>query len=240
VAAVIAEPVSQPQGAVVPGDEYWPMLREICDRYGVLLIADEVITGFGRTGKWFGVQHWDVVPDIMAVAKGIVSSYLPVGATIVKKEIADYFGGKDNVLRHVLTFGGHPVTTAAALKNIEIIERDNLVQNSAEVGAYFKEQLEGLKVDHRSIGDVRGIGLLLAIELVSDRKTKARFSAEAKIPSRLNEKFRKHGLIYRASSEILTLTPPICITRDEVDEIVHAVDLSLWELEGELGIAKMA
>ena len=240
VAAVIAEPVSQPQGAVVPGDEYWPMLREICDKYGVLLIADEVICGFGRTGKMFAVEHWNVVPDIMTVAKGIVSSYLPMGAVIAKKEIADQFNGEDNYFHHVFTFSGHPVSAAASLKNIEIIESEGLVGNAAEVGAYFKEQLQGLMTDHPIIGDVRGVGLLLAAELVSDRETKASFAPELRIHQRLTEKFRSHGLIFRLPSQIMTIGPPLCITRGEVDEIVHAIDLSLWELEGELGIAKMA
>jgi adenosylmethionine-8-amino-7-oxononanoate aminotransferase len=239
VAAVIAEPVGMPQGASVPGDEYWPMVREICDRYGVLLIADEVICGFGRTGKMFAIEHWGIVPDILTVAKGIISSYLPLAATIVKKEVADYFGGEGKHLRHVFTSSGHPVSAAASLKNIEIIENEHLVENAAEVGAYLKEQLEGLKVDHPIVGDVRGIGLLLGIELVSDRATKARFPKEARIPARLNEKFKKHGLILRINSEIIHVGPPLCLTRDEADEIVHAIDLSLWELEGELGIAKM-
>ena len=239
VAAVIAEPIATPQGAAVPGDEYWPMLRQICDKYGVLLIADEVICGFGRTGKMFAVEHWDVEPDIMTVAKGIISSYLPLAATIVRREIADAFAGENNQLRHVLTFSGHPVSAAASLKNIEIIEGEKMVENSAEVGAYFKDALEGLKLDHALIGDVRGLGLLLAVELVADRDTKARFEPEAKIPDRLNEKFRKHGLIFRVNSEVLNIGPPLCITREEVDEIVHALDLSLWELEGELGVARL-
>ena len=240
VAAVIAEPISQSVGAGVPGDEYWPMLREICDKHGVLLIADEVICGFGRTGKMFAMEHWDVVPDIMTVAKGIISSYLPLAATIVKEEIADAFAGKENYLRHVLTFSGHPVSAAASLKNIEIMEGEGMVQNAAEVGAYFKEQLEGLKIDHPLVGDVRGLGLLLAVELVSDRKTKAAFTKEDRIPERLNEKFRKHGLIFRVNSHVLSIGPPLCITRGEVDEIMHGIDLSLWELEGEMGIAKTA
>ena len=238
VAGVIAEPVAISQGAAVPGDEYWPMLREICDKYGVLLIADEVICGFGRTGKMFAVEHWDVVPDIMTVAKGIISSYLPLAGTIVRKEVADHFGGQDNYLNHALTFGGHPVSAAASLKNIEIIENENMVENSAQMGAYFKEQLAGLKAEHPTIGDVRGIGLLLAVELVSDRETKAKFPPDTKIATRLNEKFRKHGLIFRVNSEILSIGPPLCITRDEVDAIVRAIDLSLGEVEDELGVTR--
>ena len=240
VAAVIAEPVATPTGAAVPGNEYWPMLREICDRHGVLLIDDEVICGFGRTGKMFAIDHWGVVPDIMTVAKGIISSYLPLAATIVRKEVADVFGGEDKYLRHVFTFSGHPVSAAAALKNIEIIETENLVENSAEVGAYFKEQLEGLKDDHPTVGDVRGLGLLLAMELVSDRGTKAKFPPEAKLLARLNRAFRKNGLILRAFSEAITLGPSLCITRQEVDEIVYGIDRSLGEVEADLSTASKA
>ena len=240
VAAVIAEPVATPQGATVPGDEYWPMLRQICDRHGVLLIADEVICGFGRTGEMFAMEHWGVVPDIMTVAKGIISSYLPLGATVVKQEVADAFAGEGNYLRHALTFSGHPVSAAAALKNIEIIEREEMVRNSREVGAYLKEQLQGLMGDHPIVGDVRGMGLLQAIELVADRDTKEPFSEDQRIHERLNERFKKYGLILRMRSPIISIGPPLCITRAEVDEIVHALDLSLWEVEGELGIAQMA
>lgn len=239
VAAVIAEPIAIPQGAVVPGDEYWYMLRQICDKHGVLLIADEVICGFGRTGKMFAMEHWDVVPDIMTVAKGIISSYLPLAATIVREEVADAFAGEQNYLRHVFTAAGHPVSAAAALKNIEIIQNEKLVENSAQVGRYFKEQLEGLAIDHPLVGDVRGLGLLLAVELVSDRKTKAGFASEDRVPERLNEKFKKHGLIFRINSSILNIGPPLCITQEEVDEIVHVIDISLWELEGEMGISRM-
>ena len=240
VAAVIAEPVSVPQGAVVPGDEYWPMLREICDKYGVLLIADEIISGFGRTGKMFAVEHWGVVPDIMTLGKGIISSYLPLAATVVKKEVADYFETEDSYLDHVFTTAGHPVASASALKNIQIIEDEGLVKNAAEVGAYFKEQLESLMADHPIVGDVRGLGLLLAVELVSDRKTKAGFPQELGLPAMLSQKFRRHGLIFPVGDSILRIGPPLCITRGEVDEIVHAIDLSLWEVEGEMGITGMA
>ncbi|MDA1348823.1 MAG: aminotransferase class III-fold pyridoxal phosphate-dependent enzyme, partial [Chloroflexi bacterium] len=236
VAAVIGEPVAAGSGA--PGDEYWPMVREICDRYGVLLISDEVICGFGRTGKMFAVEHWDIVPDILTLAKGIVSTYLPIAATVVRKEIADAFAGEENKLVHTLTFSGHPVSAAAALKNIEILERENLVENSAVVGAYFKEQMEGLMIDHPIIGDVRGLGLLIQLELVSDREKKTRFPKEVRLPARLNEGFRKHGLILRAGGDTMAIGPPLCITEDEVNEIVHAIDLTLWEVEGQLGIAQ--
>lgn len=236
VAAVIAEPVAS---GIVPGDEYWPALREICDRHGVVLIADEVVTGFGRTGKMFGVENWAVVPDIMSLAKGIVSSYLPIGASIVTEGIADHFAGKDNHFRHVFTFSGHPVAAAAALKNIEIIEDESLVDNSAEVGAYFKEQLDGLQVDHPLVGPVQGIGLILRMGIGVNREEPDELPPEEELSRRLNERFAEHGLILRAGGDALTFGPPLCITKQDVDEIVHAVDLSLWEVEGDLGVARM-
>ena len=240
IAAVIGEPVAIPLGAVVPGDEYWPMLREICDRYGVLLIADEVINGFGRTGKMFAIEHWGIVPDIMTIAKGIVSSYLPMAAAIATDEVAGVFAGQEDYLRHVLTSSGHPVSAAASLANIGIIENEGMVENSAEVGAYCKEQLEGMMGDHPSIGDVRGIGLLMAIELVKDRETKAPFDPADRVADRLNESFKRNGLILRVGGPIIHVGPPLCITKSEIDEIVHAIDLSLWELEGDLGMAQYA
>jgi adenosylmethionine-8-amino-7-oxononanoate aminotransferase len=239
VSAVIAEPVTA-RGCIIPGDDYWPMLRDICDHHGVLLIADEVITGFGRTGKMFAIEHSGVVPDILNVAKGIISSYLPFGATITTDEVADVFVGPGNQLRHVFTATGHPVCSAAALKNIEIIEREGLVDNSATMGAYFKEQLEGLIIDHMSVGDARGIGLLLGVELVSDRKTRKPFAEELNIGNRLTEKFKSHGLLLGASNSTLNIGPPLSVTKSEIDEIMHGIDLSLWELEGELGIGGRA
>ena len=176
----------------------------------------------------------------MSVAKGIISSYLPLAATIATEEVASVFAGEDDYFRHALTASGHPVSAAAALKNIEIIESENMVENSARVGAYFKEQLEGMMGDHPSIGDVRGVGLLTAVELVKDRETKQPFAPEDRVPDRLNESFRNHGLILRLAGPIINMGPPICITESEIDEIVHALDLSLWQLEGDLGMAQYA
>ncbi len=236
VAAVIAEPVA---GGIVPGDEYWPALRDICDRYGVILIADEVVTGFGRTGKMFGVEHWDVVPDIMSLAKGIVSSYLPIGATIVTEEVADLFAGKDNYFRHVFTFSGHPVAAAASLKNIEIIENEALVDNAAKVGSYFKEQLEDLAIEHPLAGPVQGLGLYLRMRVGANRDELDELPAADELSQRLNERFAQHGLILRANGDVLGFGPPLCITKEDVDEIVHAIDQSFGEVEGDLGVVGM-
>ncbi len=234
VAAFIGEPIAS--GLAAPAPEYWQMLREICDRYGVVLIADEVVTGFGRTGKMFAMEHFGVVPDIMTVAKGITSSYLPLAATISSTHIADAFAGEDNIFRQALTFGGHPVTAAVALKNIEIIERDDLVNNSASMGAYFLEQLEDLKERHKAIGDVRGIGLLLGLELVSDRGSKTPFDDSLQVSRRVTEKMQDRGIILRFNADKVTLGPPLCITTDDIDEVVSALDEAIGELESELSL----
>ena len=239
VAAFVGEPVGVfDRGAMVPGDEYWPMVREICTKYGVLLIADEVVTGFGRTGKWFGMDHWGVVADIMAMGKGIVSSYLPFAATIATKEVADRFAGEHNVFKAALTNGGHPVSAAAALKNIEIIEEENLVQNAAEIGPYFMEQLESLRDDHPIVGGVRGIGCLVVFDIVKDRATNESFPAEINIGARLTEKIRDRGIHHTCPDRSISMHPPIAIQRSEVDEIVNAFDGALGELEGELGMSR--
>ncbi len=238
VAAVIAEPVTN--DGVVPGPEYWPMLREICNEYGVVLIADEVTTGLGRTGKMFGVDHWDVEPDIMTMAGGLSGGYMPIGATTATTAIADRFASADSFFRHVFTFAGHPVAAAVALKSIEIIESEGLVENAAESGEYLLEALSTLTGDHPIVGDVRGLGLLCGIELVSDRVTKAGFDPELRMSERLSAKFGERGLILPVRGNVIPITPPLTITRAEIDEIVHAVDLALWEIEGELGIASMA
>ena len=237
VAAVIAEPVAGSSGAV-PGDEYWPLLRQICDKYGVLLIADEIVCGFGRTGKMFGVEHWGVVPDIMTMGKGLSSSYLPIASAIARRDVADAFAGEGNTFFNILTSGGHPVAAAAALKNIEIIESEGMVQNSAEVGDYFLGKLHALKEDHPIIGNVRGIGLMLSIALVSDHETKAGFAAERQLGERLTEKFRQRRLFLSSTGSSINMAPPLCITRSEVDEIVGAVDWALGEIESEVSIGQ--
>ena len=234
VAGVVAEPVSSPMGAVVPPDNYWPMLREVCDKYGVLLIADEVITGFGRTGKMFACEHWGVTPDIMTVAKGITSGYLPMGGAITRKNIADAFVGSQRVsFRHVITFGGHPVVAAAALRNIQIMEDEHLVENSAEMGAYLLDGLKELREKHEMIGVVRGIGLMCGMELVRDRETKETYPAEAELGNRLTSGFQANGLHLRGSDN-MNVMPPLCVTSSEIDEIIAAMDKVFTDVGREL------
>jgi adenosylmethionine-8-amino-7-oxononanoate aminotransferase len=235
VAALIVEPISGTTAFAVPGPEYWPMLREICTRYGVLLIADEIVTGFGRTGKMFACEHWDVVPDIMTLSKGLTSGYLPMSATIVRKNVSDVFvGSNDATFRHIFTSGGHAACAAAALENIRIIEDENLAENSATVGRHFLSLLQELKENHPVIGDVRGQGLAIGVVLVKDRVTKELFSPEDRLGDRLEKLFVENGLILAKRDSHLLIAPPLCISRAEVEEIVSILDKCLGLLEGEL------
>jgi adenosylmethionine-8-amino-7-oxononanoate aminotransferase len=233
VAAVIAEPISAACGVVVPPPEYFPRLREICDRHGVLLIFDEIITGFGRTGKMFAAEHWGVVPDIMTLAKGLSSGYAPISATICRAHIARQFdGAKGKALAHLLTFGGQAVACAAALANLDILVQENLVDNAAQQGRYLLSQLQELATRHPTVGDVRGLGLLCALELVKDRRTKEPFAAEGPESTRLLEILADLGMLTRADTN-LYLAPPLCIQRHEVDYLVAMVDTGLTRFEQE-------
>ncbi len=235
VAAVIGEPISTSR-LMIPHFQYWPTLRSICDKYGILLIVDEVITGFGRTGKMFASEHWGLQPDIMTVAKGLSSGYVPVGAAVVRKEVADTFvGEEEKTLRHLLTFGGHPGAAVASLTNLELIERENLVENSAQMGKYFLEQLQTL-YEHSIVGDIRGLGLLAAIELVKDRKTKEKFPKEANVGEKLTKGFLSHGILTRQrGGDMIYLSPPLCITRDDVDYVVRNLGEVLADVTKEVG-----
>jgi len=236
IAAIIAEPISSANGTFVPPDEYWPILRELCDRYGILLIADEVINGFGRTGKWFAVEHTGVVPDLMTVAKGISSGYLPISAVMAKEEVAAAFvGDAKQALVGGITFGTHPVACAVALANIQIIEREGMVENARIQGEYMREELRRLKEYHPSIGDVRGMGLLVAVELVKNRETREQFTEADDLNNKMTDALKRRGLLSRAGANI-ALAPPLCIQREEVDEIVGIVDEAIGEVETMLGI----
>jgi adenosylmethionine-8-amino-7-oxononanoate aminotransferase len=169
VAAFIGEPISTNAGCHVPGPDYWPEVRRICDRYGVLLIMDEVINGWGRTGTLFGAEHFGVVPDIKTMAKGLSSGYAPIAATVVRRGLYADFQEGERRLAHLLTFGGHAVACAVALKNIEIIQRERLVDNSARVGDYLLSRLRRLAEHHPTIGDVRGRGLMCALSATNER-----------------------------------------------------------------------
>ena len=233
VAAFIGEPISAAAGIHVPDPEYWPAVREICDKYGVIMICDEVITGFGRTGKMFATEHWGIKPDIFTVAKALTSGYIPIGAAIASKKVSDAFIGEDATFRHLITFGGNPVACAAAMANLDIMEGEGMVENSAEMGAYMYEQLQTL-YEHPIVGDVRGgMGLLCAVELVKDRDTKESFPPEAKLSDKIAPLMNEHNLLGRPGNSIY-LAPPLCITKDEVDHVVAQVDSVIGKLEAQL------
>lgn len=226
IAAIVFDAVSHSNICTPPKPEYWPMIRSICDKHGILIIDDEVVCGFGRTGKWFGLENWDVLPDIMATAKGISSGYQPLGAVIVKDEIGEVF---TSGFMSLITFGGLPAPCAAGLKNIEIIERENLVENTAIVGAYLLEQLKALMERHVCIGDVRGIGLITQTELVMDRETKEALSNE--LTAELKKGLNENGLNTRVRSGMISLFPPLIFTKADVDETVGILEKTITELE---------
>jgi adenosylmethionine-8-amino-7-oxononanoate aminotransferase len=237
VSAVLGEPISQPLGGVVPHESYWPNVREICDKYGVLLIFDEVITGFGRLGTWFGADYVGVTPDIMSFAKGITSGYFPVGGTIARQEIAEAFdGGPEKTWSHMFTYSAHPGGAAAALANLEIVEREGLVENARLRGEQLMDRLLEMKDKHPMIGDVRGAGLIQGIEFVADRKTKAHFDPKMRVNARLTEKLIERGIWIRVPAFIIPLAPPLIITADQLDHLATAIDESLTAVEKELGV----
>jgi adenosylmethionine-8-amino-7-oxononanoate aminotransferase len=237
VAAVIADAVSTQAFASVPPPEYFPMIRHICDQYGIILIMDEVVCGFGRTGKWFGCNHWDVVPDIMTMDKGISSGYLPLSAVAVKEEItAKFIGSQRDALPHGHTWWGHAVSCAVGLANINIIEREGLVENAARMGKYFLDALHSALDKSAIVGNIQGLGLMIDIELVRDKKTKARFvgAEAADLRQKLTDKLLERGLIAQVSSIYISLIPPLIITRAEIDKIVHILEESIREAEKEM------
>ncbi|MDX9821474.1 MAG: aspartate aminotransferase family protein [Syntrophales bacterium] len=230
VAAFLATPISANSLCDVPPAEYWPIVRRICDKYGIVLIVDCVVTGFGRTGKMFGIEHFGINPDIMAVAKGMNSGYLPLSASIISSRIADAFE-PNNTFSHDYTFGGHPASCAAALENIDIIEREKLVEHSSKVGKYLLKKLENLK-EHPIVGDVRGIGLFCAVEYVRDKRTKEPFDDE--LTRRMNRRLLDLGLISRTRNSSTSLLPPLIFTRSDADEAVNIIEKVITETEKEI------
>ncbi len=238
VSAVIGEPVSQPLGGVVPPPNYWPRVREICDKYGVLLIFDEVITGFGRLGKWFGAEFVGVTPDIMSFAKGITSGYFPLGGSISTSKIADAFaGGPEKVWSHMFTYSAHPGGAAAAFANLEIVERENLVENARLRGEQISEALLEMKARHAIVGDVRGVGLIQGIEFVKDRETREHFDASVGVNAMLTEELKKRGVWIRVPAYILPIAQPLTITADETNNLTTIIDEALGAVEVRLGVS---
>jgi putrescine---pyruvate transaminase len=231
VAAFIAEPVQGAGGVIVPPPNYWPLVREICDRHGVLLIADEVVTGFGRTGHMFGTRLWGVKADLWCLAKGISSGYVPLGATGISARLMQAFKGADPVLgtiNHGYTYGAHPVAAAAALATLDIIESEDIPARAAREGRYFLERLHAMK-RFRIVGDVRGVGLMAGIELVADQRTRAAFPRGAPELTRVHREAYKRGAMVRLSGANIILSPALTIERAQLDLLCDA-------LEGAFGV----
>ena len=229
ISAFIGEPIQQGFGAYSPPKEYWSIVRELCDRYGILLIIDEVICGFGRTGRWFGIDHFNIQPDMITMAKGLTSGYVPLGAVGMTRDVIDPI----QTIQHLHTYGNHPVSCAAALKNIEIIEREQLVHQAAQMGAYFLERLRGLD-RHPTVGEVRGTGLWTAIDFTADKKTKSPFPSNRIL--RLIQRAKDKELIIKTMGQALEFAPPLIIAKEEIDQAVKILDEVIAEEERETSL----
>lgn len=238
IAAIITEPVQNAGGCIPPGSmEYFKKIRTLCDQTGILMIMDEVICGFGRLGELFGSTYFGVEPDLITTAKGITSSYAPLGAVLVKKSVADIFNEGPGFL-HGLTFGGHPVACAAALANLDIMLEEDLPGKAKETGAYLRGELEAAFANHPNVGDIRGAGLFLGVELVADRASKETLPRESDHLHWLTDQMRAAGLILRNDDRgdpTTQLCPPLIITRDECDKVVSILDRCFGELGQRLG-----
>lgn len=226
IAAFIAEPVQGAGGVIVPPANFWPLVREVCDRYGVLLIADEVVTGFGRSGSMFGSRGWGVKPDIMVFAKALTAGYVPLSATVFNQRIEEaYLENHDarGLLMTGYTYGGHPLACAAGLAVLDIVENENLPANAAHMGEYLLGQLQSFKHRFPSVGDVRGKGLMIALDLVEDKTTKASLAADNNLAFRIAEATRAAGAVVRPVGPKLVLAPPLVIDKAGCDLLVSAL-----------------
>ncbi len=228
IAAVMLETVTGTNGILIPPQGYLQGVRKICDRHGILLICDEVMSGFGRTGRWFAVNHWDVTPDLMTMAKGLTSAYAPLGCVAMTKEVAAAFN--DKVFEGGLTFNGHPISLAAAIANIHVMKEDHLIEKAAETGTVLADMLAELQDRHPSIGDVRSIGLFGVIELVRSRKTKepmAPYGENSPEMAALKKTLLDQGLFLYTHWNTILIIPPLIITPDQLAEGFSIIDRSL-------------
>jgi 4-aminobutyrate aminotransferase len=223
-AGVLVEPIQGEGGYIVPPDSFLPALRKLCDKYGMLLLTDEIQSGMGRTGKWWAADHWEVAPDIIITAKAIASG-IPLGAIIAREEVMDWPSGA-----HGNTYGGNPIACSAALATLELIE-NGLMQNAAEMGEYTLDALSEIQVRHASIGDVRGKGLMIGIDFVKDKETK---EFAKKLRDRIVWKAFEYGIVtFGCGESTLRISPPLGITRDLMDESLEILETAISEAEGE-------
>ncbi|MEP7128063.1 MAG: aminotransferase class III-fold pyridoxal phosphate-dependent enzyme, partial [Chitinophagales bacterium] len=231
IAAILMEGESGSSGCIKYPPGYWKKVEAIAKKYGILTIADEVMSGFGRTGKWFGVDHHDVVPDILCMAKGITSGYIPMGGMIVKEELIKHFD--DKPLPIGLTYSAHAVACAAANAVIEIYEEERLIENATKMGAYIEQQVEKMQQDHPSLGDFRNTGLLGCIEVVKNKETKEPMApwnagpSEMEIMNKVAAKISELGMFTFVRWNFIFIAPPLCITKEEVDEGLDIISKAL-------------
>jgi adenosylmethionine-8-amino-7-oxononanoate aminotransferase len=231
VAAFIAEPVQGAGGVIVPPDDYFPRIREICDRYNLLFIADEVITGFGRTGRLFGLEHWSVSPDILTFAKAITSGYIPLGGMGVNGRVADAIrsGSGSSKWMHAYTYSGHPTACAVAIANLDIVEREGLVARAGDLGSKLLAGLKPLE-SHPHVGEVRGMGLMAAVELVESKSPQKRFDAAQGVGARVLAEMARRGVITRIVGDVILLAPPAVMTAVQIDRVARVVGDSVFDL----------
>ncbi|WP_404872750.1 aminotransferase class III-fold pyridoxal phosphate-dependent enzyme [Ideonella sp. A 288] len=233
VAAFIAEPIQGAGGVIVPPANFWPLVREVCDRHGVLLIADEVVTGFGRTGAMFGTRLWDVKADLWCLAKGISSGYVPLGATAIGDKVADVFLRDDTAagqITHGYTYSAHPVAAAAAIATLKLLVAQDIPGHVARVSVPFQQRLRGLVQRHDFVGDVRGHGLMLGIEMVADQARRTPLPKTSDIPARVARAAYRRGLMVRVSGPNLILSPPLVISAAELDFLCDALEAAFAEV----------
>jgi len=237
IMAFIAEPVvGAAGGALVPPPEYWPMIRDICTRHKVLLIADEVLTGFGRTGKMFALDHWDISPDLMIMAKGISGGYAPLGAIGVSHKIRSFFEACQTPLDHIFTFAANPISSTAAEVVLDILEKESLVENARAVGQYMQTRLQTLK-NYPFIGDIRGLGLMAGIELVRDKQTRRPFDSTAGMAIKISRIALNKGLVTYPGTgvvdgtfgDVISIFPPLIFSKDHVDEMITRLESAIRE-----------
>ncbi|MBB1428491.1 aspartate aminotransferase family protein [Shewanella sp. SG44-2] len=220
VAAFIAEPFQGAGGVIIPPSTYWPEIKRILAKYDILFILDEVISGFGRTGKWFAAEYFDLQPDLITIAKGMTSGYVPMGGVIVSDKVAEVIKQDCGEFTHGFTYSGHPVAAAAALENIRIIEQEKLVERVAnDTSPYLQSRLQQL-AEHPLVGEVRGVGLVAAIELVKDKSLRQRFDANVGVGTYCRDACITHGLVMRSVGDTMIISPPLTISHAEIDELV--------------------
>jgi len=228
IAAFFIEPVTGTNGILIPPDGYIQGLRDICTRHGILLVADEVMSGFGRTGKWFAIDHWNVVPDLICIAKGLTSAYVPLGAVGMRRQIADYF--REKVFFGGLTYNSHPLGCAAALATLKVYEEDGLIDRARQRGVLMRELLENLERKHPFVGATRNIGLFGIVELVKNRETReplAPFNGSSPAMAKLGKYFREHGLYTMVRWNTFYTNPPLVISEDELRHGFEIIDAGL-------------